>query len=535
MSKHPTELNNLSLLLTLWWTWYRERKKTQPLNSEEIDRQFISLISWSLVYFLLDGKISSSKWAPIIYGRTYSVDFRFLVTPCNFEEQQKDFFWNYIKVTTRSAENLPGKPRWIFLRTEKRCLVGVTCMVRDLIGSHTDQDSEDLTRDRQGRPLYAFVGYVSENPTPFGIPARNLELFAAPYLKFVSQKWQEVYADLGSNQAAPQDLKSEYEREFSLDELATPEPEPDPILIDQLIPISKDSIIFWNISEARNLWFAASEDDKPLSIFFGNLTKRELINSNFGNAALEEVQSRKEEEKVIAIPRPPSHIKVENRAYAPSPSQSKKRKVSTPNVPAIPINQIGQGDASSGQIEHGDNWVVDITVNLSRLSRDIIESALGEGAARQIDDMMLKTWGNTARLFLGNEAVDEMYERITNIDEWERRLRLAIEAALDTLAQLKKQREELVRQGLAAEVRKINEKIKLLRTRVKEATQSLSQIEKLRSRRADHSSQSRQASSSFQRDPSFGFREKEETVENEQLDRETQSKNSSSSQDVWEL
>lgn len=538
MSKPPTELNNLLNLFTLWWKWYRESQKPQPLNAEDIDRRFINLIAWSLVYFLLKMKISSSKWAPIIYGRTYSVDFRFLVTPRNFEEPQKDFFWNYIKVTTRSAENLSGKPRWIFLRTEKRCLVGVTCMVRDLIGSHTGQDSEDLTRDRVERPLYAFVGYVSEDPTPFGIPAMDLELFAAPYLKFVSQKWQEVYADLGSNQAAPQDLKSEYEREFSLDELATPDSERNPILIDQLIPASEDSIIFWNIADARNIWFAASEDDQPLSICLGNLTKRDVIDSKFMDAVLDEVTSYEQIRKVKQV-----------RQSAPSPLPQNEYQTTSPKNLSNISNQPYQRDIDSQKEKDDESWLFSATVNLSKLSRQSIKSIFGEQGARQWDDFVFNTLGQITRPVLGDEFVDEVYLQVAKIDEWEKRLKIARQEFLAELDRLKNDLRQLEkeirklsreRQKFAAREKedvaaKIGRQIDRVTEKLREISQSLSQIRELRSRIKFHQTHPRKATQTFQRDPSFGFKEKEETVENNQLDTETEAKKSSPSKDIWEL
>jgi hypothetical protein len=538
MSEHFNESHNLSLLLILWWKWYRESQKTQPLNAEEIDQRFISLIARSLVYFFLDGKITSSKWAPIIYGRTYSVDFRFLVTPWNFEERHKEFFWNYIKVTTRSAENLSGKPRWLFIRTKKRCLVGITCMVRDLIGSHTEPDLEDMTRDRQGRPLYAFVGYVSEDPTPFCIPAMNLELFAAPYLKFVSQKWQEVYADLGSNQAAPQDLKSEYEREFSLDELATPDSERNLMPIDQLIPASEDSIIFWNISDARNIWFTASQDDKPLYICFGNLTKRDVIDSKFMDAVLDEVTSYEEIKKVRQVRRP---------ALSPLP-QSEHQTASPHNLSNI-SNQPHQRDIDSQKEKYDENLWVSATVNLSKLGRQSIESIFGEQRARQWDDFVFNTLGQITRPVLGDEFVDEVYLQVAKIDEWEKRLKIARQEFLAELDRLKndlrqlekeirksyREREDFAAREKENVAAKIGRQIDRTTEKLREISQYLSQIKELRSRIKVHQTHARQSTQKFQPDSSFGFKEKEETVENEQLDRETQSKKSSPSKDVWEL
>ncbi|MEA5554032.1 hypothetical protein VB713_24130 [Anabaena cylindrica UHCC 0172] len=477
-----------------------------------------------------------SKWAPIIYGRTYAVDFRFIVTPYNFEEKHKEFVWEYIKFTTRSAENLPGKPRWLFIKIKKHCIVGVTCMVKDLIGSHISKDSKDLdlTRDKLGRPLYAFVGYVSEDSTPSGIPAMNLELFAEPYKEFIPHKWQEIYADLGSKQETPQDFKSEYVKEFKVEELATPDPGQDIIPIEQLTPFSDDSIIFWNISHAKNIWFTVAQSRRNLSVCSGNLTKRDLITSEFSNAVIEEVRYREEENRIKVVdtqPLPPS----ENREPS-EPSQE--------NPSARSPRQIGNPDHRRERTQHGSNFRDDLIVNFSKASRSFFEAFAGEGATRQVDEIML----NVFTPLLGNETIDEIYARITELDEWEKRLIETINADLDKLHHLAAEIEELKKQGggdkLAqkqAEHYRTSENLENAKTKLVQAQQLLARINKSKSRshREDHPTQTTRTDKRYQADPNFGFREKEPSGEesrgNKQLSGETNTQESSKSKDIWEL
>ena len=90
--------------------------------------------------------MSNYKWASIVYSRTYEVDFRLLAVPENFNANDKQWSLDYILATTRSAKELSEKPRWSLFNNSKYCVIGVTCMLRDLI-SQDSQISEDMTKD----------------------------------------------------------------------------------------------------------------------------------------------------------------------------------------------------------------------------------------------------------------------------------------------------------------------------------------------------------------------------------------------------
>jgi acyl carrier protein phosphodiesterase len=486
---------------------------------------------------VLDTQTPVSKWAPIVYGRTYAVDFRFLVIPDNFDDNLKDLLWQYIKVTTREAENLSRNPRWIFIRDRKRCVVGVTCMVRDLIGSQAGNTPEDLTRDKLGRPLYTFVGYVSQDSMITVIPAMNLELFAEPYKEFVPKKWQEIYAELGSNQAAPQELKSRYEREFTL-EAATEDLEAKKISIEKLLPSSQNSIIFWNISNAKNIWFTASKNKETLSICFGDFNKRDLIFSKFQNAVINEVEFRQEETKLQNIsPRKPS-------------SQSPEQQVSRQNINHR-SNQSTKRNIPSQKAEHDISRLgnkvfslyTETATTLSQFMRGGIELIIGEDEIRKIDELIINNLAPVARLFLPNEIVDEMCSRVAKIDEWAQRLNAAKQDYITQLHQLEKEIKELLKQDRKAEAdvkleekRLIIEKINYLDKLNKDLIKIINSI----SRKQGSSTQQRrleQASKEVQQDINFGFKEKEQTVDNEDRDRGKNIENTPppKSKDLWDL
>jgi len=132
-------------------------------------------------------------WAPIVYGRTYEVDFRLLALPQDFQQAEQDWIMAHIQVMTRSAEDLQQKPRWAVFKSDRLCVVGIVCRVIDLIGD-TLIEGQDLTRDQKKRPLYTFVGYATRtNQESIQLPAytnKDLRLFRYPYEKYVIVNWQ---------------------------------------------------------------------------------------------------------------------------------------------------------------------------------------------------------------------------------------------------------------------------------------------------------------------------------------------------------
>lgn len=97
-------------------------------------------------------------WSVIVYGRTKEADYRFLAIPDDFEIEEQNWARKYIHGTTVYAEKLRGNPRWSLFKNHKHCIFGVTCMVRELIGS--EPEYKYLAKDAAGRSLHIFVGYV---------------------------------------------------------------------------------------------------------------------------------------------------------------------------------------------------------------------------------------------------------------------------------------------------------------------------------------------------------------------------------------
>ena len=125
-------------------------------------------------------------WSVIVYGRTKKADYRLLAIPDDFGEEEKNWALKYIHGTTVYPERLRENPRWSLFKNHKHCVFGVTCMVRELIGS--ERKYEYMTKDASGRSLYIFVGYVAQiNKYNFNslkiLPGlENFEFFKPEYL-----------------------------------------------------------------------------------------------------------------------------------------------------------------------------------------------------------------------------------------------------------------------------------------------------------------------------------------------------------------
>ena len=485
---------------------------------------------------------SSSKWAPLIYGRTYAVDFRFLAVPHDFNERITNDIWEFIKVTTRSAENLSSKHRWIFLRTNRHCIIGVTCLIRDLLPSDKDNVSEDLTRDRHGRPLYAFVGFVSKTLVPSVVPAMNLALFAAPYLELIPQKWDESYAEVGNLQGVSHSLKTEYNKQFSLEEgIAADRTRPE-IPFEQLMPFNQDAIVLWNIADTQNILFSASRSAQSIYLCTGNLTLRELLDSHFMSAVLEEIQSRMEVQKVQKAPPSQFQTSLQSQPQQDSRSLQSGRQGTYPRSREHPQHR-GQErqhsrDSGLGRSRRAPKDLKDLIVGLSKFGRNNFQSLVGEKKTRYVDNAMFNTLGLLGRVFWTEAEVAEMYCQIASLDEFQYQLIDAIDATTVELKQLTAEYNELRAKGRISEADGVAKYIEKLNNKLDDFDRKLQEITHLLETRLSTASEEKSIEQSEgyriaqQRDPYLGFKEKEKPTDEQPPEPKD---DVSKSQDPWQL
>lgn len=220
-----------------------------------------------------------SKWAAIVYGRTYHLDFRLITVPHDFTPQDITWASQHIVATTQQARNLIGSPRWSLFKDHHHCVVGVTCMVKDLIG--------DRVKDDQGRPLYVFVGYVAqltENQAIQNLPfyAENcLDSFKILYQE-IESVWMVKNYDLNSTHPTlSQYCPINFDHTFEHTEIA-----PESAELPQLNQHFQhpEKIYLWPNATAHNslLWEASAQFLAPIATCL-NIQGKALNNSPFLN------------------------------------------------------------------------------------------------------------------------------------------------------------------------------------------------------------------------------------------------------------
>ena len=187
----------------------------------------------------------------------------------------------YISASTAMPERLAESPRWVIFHNDRFWVVGVACMMRDLIGMPVAGE-DDITRDKMGRPLYLFAGYVAlYNPTTrIVIPpySASLERFR-PLAHVVRQRWRERSFEVNRDPLAP------YRDIAELHDFDLPPLTQKPCLNDQARP----QVALWLESQREAVWMQAASLPHPPSLCLGLPNVREALEGVFLNATVAEV------------------------------------------------------------------------------------------------------------------------------------------------------------------------------------------------------------------------------------------------------
>ena len=97
------------------------------------------------------------RWAPLVYGRTYEVDYKLPAIPEDFSPEDRNWALQYITVTLREPDKLKNNPRWSLFKNERYLVIGVSCMFREIYRS-PDKSGQPFpwATDKHKRPLYIF-------------------------------------------------------------------------------------------------------------------------------------------------------------------------------------------------------------------------------------------------------------------------------------------------------------------------------------------------------------------------------------------
>ncbi len=243
--------------------------------------------------------MSEQEWAAIVYGRSYHLDFRFITVPHNFQGEDINWAAQYIVATTQQARKLADSPRWSLFKNNSYCVVGVTCMVRDLIGQLGEDLLEVMTKDDQGRPLYVFVGYVTQLSQQRNI--HNFPPYTAEYLedfKILYQEIEPVWLAKNYEQHSRQPILSQYQpRRFAKSAIATKSHQ-----IPQLNDLAKypDQTYLWPSLRQQNnlLWLTSIQCSRPTSTCL-NIEGKALANSPFLNQSINQIEQFQIQERIV--------------------------------------------------------------------------------------------------------------------------------------------------------------------------------------------------------------------------------------------
>ena len=243
--------------------------------------------------------MSEREWAAIIYGRSYHLDFRFITVPHNFQGEDINWAAQYIVATTQQARKLADSPRWSLFKNNSYCVVGVTCMVRNLIGKLREDLLPVMAKDDQGRPLYVFVGYVTELSTQRNI--HNFPPYTAECLddfQILYQEIEPVWLAKNYEQHSRHPILSQYQpRKFAESGIA-----PKSHQIEQLNHLAKypNKTYLWPSQRQQNnlLWLASIECSQPTSTCL-NIEGKTLGNSPFLNQSINQLEQFQIQERIV--------------------------------------------------------------------------------------------------------------------------------------------------------------------------------------------------------------------------------------------
>lgn len=141
-------------------------------------------------------KEQMSEWSPLIYGRTYEVDFRLLAVPSDFDTSRKEWALRYIRGMLQSPASLKKNSRWAIFSDDQHCVFGVACQVEKLVNT-SERDERQLCKDKAGRSLYVFVGFVTKmnhqkdvNDIPSLYYMKTLNIFKEEFINVILSLWQ---------------------------------------------------------------------------------------------------------------------------------------------------------------------------------------------------------------------------------------------------------------------------------------------------------------------------------------------------------
>ena len=266
-----------------------------------------------------------TKWAPLVYGRTYEIDFRFLAKPDDFDKERENWSRGYIlaSLSFSTYDELRGHPRWIMFRDERHCVVGTSRMVDEILGVPTDQ-----YKDRESRPLCIFIGFVSQTPFP-QIPLRELRWFSEIYEQCVKPRFREK----------PYSREKDRPYAFPYETRKWQLPSEPKKHLSYRLNTDKQKVGFWSEEDSEKVWYSAAHSTEAVSVCLGLSRKSDALTGPLLNATVHglsapciEDKEVKSSEDVPPLPDQPTS--------SPSPRNRRENGDRTPPLSSLIIDFI---------------------------------------------------------------------------------------------------------------------------------------------------------------------------------------------------
>ena len=237
------------------------------------------------------------------------------------------------------------------------CIVGVTCMVRDLIPQLGEDLIEVMSKDDQGRPLYVFVGYVAQLSQDKDI--HNFPPYEGDYLnnfKSLYQEIEKVWLVKNYESEGKSPLSSQYQRRnFAQLEIANNKQQ---ILQLNYLPKSPDqTYLSPSLPEHNNrLWLTSMQCPQPTSTCL-NIKGKALVNSPFLNQTGSQVEKFQIKNRMVPTEKHKVSKVSENKDYQGNSSLSQKISDRAKEDLDLTLQQAGKV-ATAGQdlINNFTDW-----------------------------------------------------------------------------------------------------------------------------------------------------------------------------------
>lgn len=238
------------------------------------------------------------KWAPLVFARTYSVDYHLIAMPEDFEDQDSAWAMPFIlgAFETSIVESQTNSLRWSVLKKDAWCVVGLTCRAYQL-------RNEKIRDEARRIGLQVFLGYVlHKQPLPSRVlPAmeteeslrRNDGSSTNPQYGPFSELYHFVEKHWDDNARQARKIET---RGYTYDL------EPgtfDYTKVKDLTLYEHDEAHEWttlvfNANKYNNelLWTIASQQDAPLSLCLGLSRKSYAQNGPFVNASAHDCKGK---------------------------------------------------------------------------------------------------------------------------------------------------------------------------------------------------------------------------------------------------